>query len=147
MRQRAKTSADKCIRLRVPNLPFFYLVYRAWSHWRALSGGRHIEALLGKNLITPIPNPILDELYPSTTSLSLGKPNETSGEEEQMILDDATGKLLAKRLDIADLEIEIDRAIAQVRESLSEQQASQTKAPAETNAQVSKDSMPGSEKR
>lgn len=47
----------------IPNLPFFYLVYRAWSHWRALSGSKHIQHLLNKNLISPTPSPILDELY------------------------------------------------------------------------------------
>lgn len=66
--------------LRVPNVPFFYLVYRAWSHWRgksdfpsvdnclltviiAWSGSKHLIHLLDLNLISPHAFPELENFY------------------------------------------------------------------------------------
>jgi len=47
----------------VPNLPFFYLVFRAWSHWKAWSGSRHIEFLLDKRLLKPMESEPLRTAY------------------------------------------------------------------------------------
>ncbi|MCJ1328969.1 hypothetical protein MMC10_005646 [Thelotrema lepadinum] len=47
----------------IPNLPFFYLAFRAWSHWKALSGSRHIESLLDKQLIRLVESPSLAKIY------------------------------------------------------------------------------------
>ncbi|KAK3491606.1 mitochondrial K+-H+ exchange-related-domain-containing protein [Neurospora crassa] len=71
----------------VPNLPFFYLVYRAWSHHRALSGGKHISFLLqhASRLLTYHPSPILDEIY-STQRFPLPFTSEpTTGPEAETI--------------------------------------------------------------
>ncbi|MCJ1404290.1 hypothetical protein MMC11_007515 [Xylographa trunciseda] len=47
----------------LPNIPFFYLVWRAWSHWRAFSGSKHIEYLLQQGLIKSAPLGPLSRLY------------------------------------------------------------------------------------
>ncbi|MCJ1478051.1 hypothetical protein MMC13_006726 [Lambiella insularis] len=47
----------------LPNIPFFYLVWRAWSHWRALGGSRHVDYLLQKGLIKSAPSEQLSRLY------------------------------------------------------------------------------------
>src|ERR1700722_11184421 len=96
---------------RIPNIPFFYLVYRAWSHWRALSGSKHIQFLIERKLIKTKPSPILDTLYSAgimravrdktvirqssagtsqsqNTAASDGKPNEV------MLLDRWNSKLI-----------------------------------------------------
>lgn len=110
-------------------MPFFYLVYRAWSHWRALSGSKHIEFLLDNHLITPKPSQILDEVYSAQIKKAATEktiveqspdivskpPNSTdSKEEETMVLSKESSKLIAKALDIPELEVELDRAIWQV---------------------------------
>jgi len=47
----------------IPNLPFFYLAYRAFSHWKALSGAKHLEFLVEKNLFQPVKSSALDAMY------------------------------------------------------------------------------------
>lgn len=62
-------------------IPFFYLAFRAYSHWKgnssepyvstykvltsfaALKGGEHLEFLLKNNLLAPVPSPELDTVY------------------------------------------------------------------------------------
>ncbi|ORY63239.1 mitochondrial K+-H+ exchange-related-domain-containing protein [Pseudomassariella vexata] len=125
----------------IPNLPFFYLVYRAWSHWRAWAGGKHIQFLISNNLLALAPSPVLDTIYPPPlpSSAPLQSPNAVARgpneqdktapsddkttekeEEEQLLLSQATGKELVKALDLPDLEVEIERAIWQVEKSIRE---------------------------
>ncbi|KAI6245037.1 hypothetical protein HI914_07096 [Erysiphe necator] len=122
----------------IPNLPFFYLVFRAWSHWKALSGSKHIQFLLDNNLITTKPLPILDELYVSAGKLLHSKkqssltsereisissdpgnlikegPKEVREDEERILLSESSSKKIADALSMPELEIELSRAIRQV---------------------------------
>ncbi|KAL3418369.1 hypothetical protein PVAG01_10085 [Phlyctema vagabunda] len=109
----------------IPNLPFFYLVYRAWSHWRALSGSKHIEFLLEKKLIATRPSKILDEIYStgerpfvhSTAVKETAKSSSTTA-PEIMLLHKSNGKRIADALNIPELEVELDRAVWQVERAL-----------------------------
>jgi len=108
----------------IPNLPFFYLVFRAWSHWRAYSGSKHIEFLLDEKMVTPKQSPILDELYSSgkrsfQSYHTLG-PKKAAGPpvEETMVLHESDGKRIAETLDIPELYVELDRAVWQVENTL-----------------------------
>jgi len=119
----------------IPNLPFFYLVFRAWSHWRALSGSKHIEFLLDKKLITPQPSKILDELYSSgkrpfdTRSVSSRASQDSTTGEDSMVLHKSDGKRIAQALEIPELDIELDRAVWQVEKALTaEKELKQEKA-------------------
>lgn len=47
----------------VPNLPFFYATFRAWSYWRAGGGVQHIQHLLEKDLVNTAPSQVLQRLY------------------------------------------------------------------------------------
>lgn len=119
----------------IPNLPFFYLVYRAWSHWRALSGSKHIQFLLNKKLIAPNPSRILDTIYsagvmkatrgsitldpktkkPANSSTPLLERNELN---EVILLGKGDSSRIAKALDMPELHAELDRAIWQVQKAL-----------------------------
>lgn len=99
----------------IPNLPFFYLVFRAYSHWKALSGSKHIEFLLDNALIKAKPSKILNELYSSGKSPFDDAP--PSG-EEHMVLHHSNGKRIAEALGIDELNIELDRAVWQVEKAL-----------------------------
>jgi len=105
----------------IPNLPFFYLVFRAWSHWRALSGSKHIEFLLEKKLINTQSSPTLDELYSSRErQIQPGPtqdPRKTSG-DEVMVLHKEDGKRISEALNIPELYVELDRAVWQVEKAL-----------------------------
>lgn len=92
---------------RIPNLPFFYLVYRTWSHWKAQAGGKHIQWLVQNKLLTPAPSPILDELYEKA-------PAQTSEGVEQPLLSHDSIRSFSEKLCLPELETELDRAIWQV---------------------------------
>lgn len=47
----------------VPNIPFFYVAFRAWSHYRAMEGSKHLKLLLDQDRINYTPSAILDEIY------------------------------------------------------------------------------------
>lgn len=100
---------------RIPNLPFFYLVYRAWSHWRALAGGRHLLWLVENNLVTPCPSATLDLLYSRDPPLL--NP-DASAEQERMLLTQKQVRRLSQTLKLPELEIELERAIWQVEKEL-----------------------------
>lgn len=123
----------------IPNLPFFYLVYRAWSHWKALSGSKHLEFLLQHNLPTPNPSSELDEVYTAglmypTRQISRAAPRPTpeqaeevarvvrqqtdGGKEDVMVLQRWNGKLIAERFKLPDMEVEVERAVEQVEQSI-----------------------------
>ncbi|GAQ41808.1 hypothetical protein AtubIFM55763_002827 [Aspergillus tubingensis] len=112
----------------VPNVPFFYLVYRAWSHGRALNGSKHLEFLLEKNLLNPISYPGLEELYAKRVSYALentgvDKPiaemvEEVEKSDDRLLLRMTDAKKLASILEAPDLALEAERAIIQVEEKL-----------------------------
>ena len=47
----------------VPNLPFFYVAYRAWCHYRAMQGATHLQLLLSQNRLVLTGSKTLDEIY------------------------------------------------------------------------------------
>jgi len=188
----------------MPNFPFLYLAFRAYSHWRALLGSRHLDFLVGSSLITTNPQGTLDSLYtagllhhtqaemqgakdPSEQEskkvvdiirrqmqgghsaktetardgeplLVKGPPPSTSTEKDQatwsptaknassssidstasspgpqqeeeiMLLRGWSGRVLAERLNLPGLELEIERAVEQVESALmKEKEAAQSK--------------------
>ncbi|KAF2010313.1 hypothetical protein BU24DRAFT_427439 [Aaosphaeria arxii CBS 175.79] len=123
----------------IPNLPFFYLVYRAYSHWKALTGSKHLDFILQHNLPTPHPSWELDEVYTAglmypTRAISRAAPRPTKeqaqevarvveqqtngGDEDVMVLQKWNGKLIAEQFHLPDMEVEIERAVEQVEDSI-----------------------------
>ncbi|KAK7178549.1 hypothetical protein DPSP01_014021 [Paraphaeosphaeria sporulosa] len=123
----------------IPNLPFFYFVYRAYSYWKALAGSKHLEFLLQHNLPTPNPSTELDEAYTAglmypTRDISRAAPTPTKeqsekvadvvesltngGKEDVMVLQRWNGKLIAEQFHLPDMEVEIERAVEQVEQSI-----------------------------
>ncbi|KAI0322025.1 mitochondrial K+-H+ exchange-related-domain-containing protein [Amylostereum chailletii] len=47
----------------IPNFPFFFCVWRSWSHYRAFKGSEYLESLLKRGAIVPQSSPQLDEIY------------------------------------------------------------------------------------
>ncbi|CAK7239989.1 MAG: hypothetical protein STHCBS139747_001424 [Sporothrix thermara] len=117
----------------VPNIPFFYLAYRAWSHWRALSGGRHIRYLLEKeNGVVYRPSTILDAIYAKEKALLKGNTLATApareGEAtqdkdlEKLLLSNPGGsKAVADAFHSPALELELERAVWQVETALAKE--------------------------
>lgn len=127
----------------IPNLPFFYLVYRAWSHWRALSGGKHLQFLIKNNLLALTPSPIVDEVYAAQKAPLPSTPEPTADSKERivdnadpvlpdgtqnpdgetMLLSQANGKKMTQALDLPQLEVELERAIWQVETAIKKRNA------------------------
>ncbi|KAF2456083.1 mitochondrial K+-H+ exchange-related-domain-containing protein [Lineolata rhizophorae] len=151
----------------IPNIPFFYLVFRAYSHWKALAGSRHLEFLLNNSLIKPVPMPLLDSIFASGLAHSDRKtardaPLPTAEEsaaiarkalrgsridekgagsssnrsssvasseleteqdagEEIILLRRWNGKLLAERVGLPEMEVEIERAVEQVEKKIEDE--------------------------
>lgn len=112
---------------RIPNLPFFYLVFRAWSHWRALSGSKHIEFLLDNKVLKLQPSEILDNIYSarykpseavSEKSTDTASPEDTQAASEKLVLQSSDGKRIAEVLKVPELHVELERAVWQVQKAL-----------------------------
>jgi hypothetical protein len=152
----------------IPNLPFFYVLYRAWSHWKALSGSKHLEFLLKHNLPALKPTWPLDEVYTAglmypTRQISRAAPRPTKEQadevasvvhqqtnnetEDVMVLQRWNGKLIAEQFKLPDMEVEIERAVEQVeksiktKEKLMEDKLELEKAAGE-NGERAKDTLP-----
>ncbi|KAL4947770.1 mitochondrial K+-H+ exchange-related-domain-containing protein [Aspergillus filifer] len=119
----------------IPNIPFFYLVYRGWSHWRALNGSKHLQYLVEKNLLQPVSYPALVGLYAKRVSWTIeetdrDKPAEEMVEnveksDDKILLRMKDAKKLATILDAPGLALEAERAIIQVSEQLNQPVPSQ----------------------
>ncbi|KAL4738041.1 mitochondrial K+-H+ exchange-related-domain-containing protein [Aspergillus similis] len=119
----------------IPNIPFFYLVYRGWSHWRALNGSRHLQFLVEKDLLKPISYPGLVELYAKRVSRTLEEADREDPVEEmvenveksddKILLRMKDAKKLATILDAPGLALEAERAISQVSEQLKQPHSTQ----------------------
>ncbi|KAL5342381.1 mitochondrial K+-H+ exchange-related-domain-containing protein [Aspergillus crustosus] len=121
----------------IPNIPFFYLVYRGWSHWRALNGSKHLQFLVEKKLLNPVSYPGLVELYSKRVSSTLEETNredpidemveDVEKSDEKILLRLKDAKKLATILDAPGLALEAERAITQVSEHLKQPDSPQGK--------------------
>ncbi|KAF2233656.1 hypothetical protein EV356DRAFT_486706 [Viridothelium virens] len=123
----------------IPNIPGFYLLFRAWSHYRAFFGARHLQTLLEHNCAVPRPSSTLDELYaaglmnptrqgtrnaPVPTNDEVKRVAElvdgqtNNGTEDVMLLQGWNGKLIAERFKLPEMEVEVERAVEQVEKSI-----------------------------
>lgn len=114
----------------LPNLPFFYLCYRAYSHWRALGGSRHLQKLLDGNLISLQPDPVLDVVYQAgllnkAKGGFLQPASVTNDQQESleiMLLENWNAKLIGRAVQCAELDGEMDRALKQITGDIEKQQ-------------------------
>jgi hypothetical protein len=114
-------------------------MFRAYSHYRALYGGKFLEHILSKNMVTTTACPQMDAKYTSglrhpsrensrAAATPTGEETEAvtrmveaqtdGGKEEVMVLQKWTGKLLAEAYNLPEMEIEIERAVEQVEKEL-----------------------------
>ncbi|KAF9523426.1 mitochondrial K+-H+ exchange-related-domain-containing protein [Crepidotus variabilis] len=47
----------------IPNLPFFFCVWRSWGHWRAYKASEYLASLLDHGMIVPQGSKALDAVY------------------------------------------------------------------------------------
>jgi hypothetical protein len=88
----------------IPNLPGFYLLFRAWSHWKALEGAKHLSYLVEDNHLSLQDNIRLNKLFLEHEKSS-GTASLTGNE-----IDD-----LAEELEASEMASELHRAFKQVQ--------------------------------
>lgn len=133
-------SLPELIRLySIPNIPFFYCCFRAYSHYRALYGGKLLEHLTSKDLVRVAASPQMNEMYTAgllhptrKASREARRPTETETEqvarvieaqtnndqEDVMVLQRWNGKLIAEAFHLPEMEVEIERAVEQVEKAI-----------------------------
>lgn len=114
---------------RIPNLPFFYLLYRTWSHWKAILGGKHVQWLIQNRLIQGAPSEKLDDLY-ETSALPV---DDSPHAPEKVLLSQEQVDAFADKLEMPALSIELERAVWQVESALQEEAGKKAASP--TNAE------------
>ncbi|GAA5927350.1 hypothetical protein JCM3775_002523 [Rhodotorula graminis] len=88
----------------VPNLPLFYVLWRAWSHFRAWKATQYLGSLIGSPSLRLKASPELDEIYRSATPHAVG----------DLLLTPERVPLLVKRFRMTDEESkELERAVGQ----------------------------------
>ncbi|KIY71562.1 hypothetical protein CYLTODRAFT_418785 [Cylindrobasidium torrendii FP15055 ss-10] len=66
----------------VPNIPFFFCVWRAWSNYRAYRASEYLQALLLDNKIVAESDGKLDNIYHRYLPKALPPPESKSSQEE-----------------------------------------------------------------
>lgn len=123
----------------IPNLPFFYLCFRAYSHYRALYGSKLLEHITSKDLVRITDSPQMDEMYTAgllhparKESREAARPTQLEteqvarvveaqthgGKEDVMVLQKWNGKLIAEAFHLPEMEVEIERAVEQVEKAI-----------------------------
>ncbi|WRT68571.1 uncharacterized protein IL334_005549 [Kwoniella shivajii] len=75
----------------IPNFPFFYVLWRAWSHYKAWRGALYLETLLKHGLIVEKESEELTKVYSSKSSTStLSVTDGKSGPNENHAPDETT---------------------------------------------------------
>lgn len=106
----------------IPNIPFFYLAYRAFSHYKALLGIKHINLLLEKDRFEYLESKTLDEVYKSAARGALaGSDGAEQGGEERMVIGQEEGKRVAEAISQPEVAVEWERAWGQVNRDIEAQ--------------------------
>ncbi|KDE07124.1 hypothetical protein MVLG_02529 [Microbotryum lychnidis-dioicae p1A1 Lamole] len=64
----------------VPNFPLFYVLWRAWSHYRAWKASQYLSTLLSTSQLSLTPSKELDKIYSSPS------PTSPTSSENQVVL-------------------------------------------------------------
>lgn len=100
----------------IPNIPGFYLMFRAWSHWKAFEGAKHLQYLLTDNHLSLESNAILNEVCKGLEAI-----DPTSAEKDRLILDHEHIDDLAEKLGAKEMGPELHRAVHQVKKRIDSQ--------------------------
>ncbi|CAE6443022.1 unnamed protein product [Rhizoctonia solani] len=77
----------------IPNLPFFFCVWRAWTHWKAHKASTYLLELSNEDAIHPSPSQDLDKVYSNASKL-LPDPASRDNEDSDLEFDSSIAQLL-----------------------------------------------------
>ncbi|KAL1950835.1 hypothetical protein VTO73DRAFT_5959 [Trametes versicolor] len=67
----------------IPNFPFFFCIWRAWSHYRAYKASHYLEGFLKQGAIVPQTSLELDAIYAKYAPKPLAAPEPEPGTETE----------------------------------------------------------------
>ncbi|KAI4201568.1 MAG: hypothetical protein LQ350_003183 [Teloschistes chrysophthalmus] len=108
----------------IPNLPFFYLVFRAWSHWKGrqlvrLTTSSNLDLAYAFGRMDASMKEIASEVKGALEGSSNIAPGvEPAMEAERMLLTQSSGRIIADVVEVPELEEHIQRAVKQVEKAL-----------------------------
>lgn len=138
----------------VPNLPFFYLVYRAWSHWKAYKSSQYLSTLIGQDRVRPTESKDLDAIFAqasppvdASSPEASNKETETTAttstsnpaQNEHMLLLTHHIPMLMDKMEFPEwVQADLRRARLQVEKSIAENKLDELESSAENESQESK---------
>jgi len=75
----------------IPNLPFFFVAWRAWSNYRAYKASDYLKSLIAARVIEAEASPILTEYYTKRSLPSASTPSSTSSPDARPTNGKSTG--------------------------------------------------------
>ncbi|KAF8628645.1 hypothetical protein AX15_003777 [Amanita polypyramis BW_CC] len=70
----------------IPNIPFFFCVWRSWSHYRAYKASQYLDTLLEHGVIVPKESQLLDSVYKESETLRNAERSKSGGERQHAVL-------------------------------------------------------------
>ncbi|RDB19027.1 hypothetical protein Hypma_014296 [Hypsizygus marmoreus] len=67
----------------IPNIPFFFCVWRSWSHYKAYRASQYLQSLLDAGIIILEPSPLLDVVYKDYSPAEKPPSSPSSSAESQ----------------------------------------------------------------
>ncbi|KAG4305373.1 hypothetical protein PORY_000929 [Pneumocystis oryctolagi] len=93
----------------IPNIPGFYLLFRAYSHWKAFHGAQHLDYLLKNNLFNLSASLSLEKVY--GTSL------QSTNNDDYLLLNAARISTISKIIDHKDFQTHLKRVVHQIQKN------------------------------
>ncbi|CAG8565791.1 8540_t:CDS:2 [Diversispora eburnea] len=91
----------------IPNIPFFYNVFRLYSHYKAFKGAQHLRHIINDKRLIPTNCEKLNQIY---NGLNIENGNDT--------IDEFHIQRIAKEFNIEHLEVDVKRARSQILENM-----------------------------
>ncbi|GAA5931204.1 hypothetical protein JCM1841_003487 [Sporobolomyces salmonicolor] len=106
----------------VPNFPLFYVLWRAYSHWRAWKATQYLSSLLAspRSNLALLPSPKLDQIYASSPSSTADGLLLTNDKVPRLVKEFGLGEEERKELERAVAQSET--RLRQARERLAKKQ-------------------------
>ncbi|KAF8262284.1 mitochondrial K+-H+ exchange-related-domain-containing protein [Lactarius quietus] len=81
----------------IPNLPFFFCVWRSWSHYKAYKASDYLHSLLQRGAIVPHSSTDLDDIYVTHAPTDKSRNTKKSGVGEEEVSEKEERKVLLRR--------------------------------------------------
>ncbi|ANB15704.1 hypothetical protein AWJ20_3343 [Sugiyamaella lignohabitans] len=109
----------------IPNLPGFYLLFRAWSNWKAVEGGKHLNYLLKNDHLSYHDDARLSQLFTQlknhsenvaeTENPDKETAQSVANDSDQLLLDEEHINELVNILGAKEMAPELHRAVRQIK--------------------------------